>query len=105
MILIRRNWRNIGCRQTLGSQENILPTLRLFLRASIWARMKTIECPTPQQITDMLFSRRQVADRWSTSIETVKRRQKQGLLTPIYLSKRQVRYKLSQIIGIEEAGK
>jgi hypothetical protein len=58
-----------------------------------------------QQITDTLFSRRQVANRWSTSIETVKRRQKQGLLTPIYLSKRQVRYRLSQIIGIEEAAK
>jgi len=65
--------------------------------------MNATIAPTLQQITDTLFSRRQVANRWSTSIETIKRRQKQGLLTPIYLSKRQVRYKLSQIIGIEEA--
>jgi hypothetical protein len=55
-----------------------------------------------QQSSDALFSRRQLADRWATSIETIKRRQKQGVLTPIYLSARQVRYKLSQIVNVEQ---
>ncbi len=67
--------------------------------------MKELQFPTPQQISDTLFSRKQLADRWSTSIETIKRRQKQGVLIPIYLSQRQVRYKLSQIIGVEEAAR
>jgi hypothetical protein len=58
-----------------------------------------------QQITDTLVSRRQLATRWQCSIETTKRRQKQGVLTPIYLSPRQVRYRLSEIIAVEEAAK
>jgi hypothetical protein len=79
--------------------------------------MKAIQTPIPQQIqefqsltseqiqqiTDTLVSRKQLAARWACSIETTKRRQKQGLLRPIYLSKRQLRYRLSQIIAVERA--
>jgi len=52
---------------------------------------------------DVLVSRRATANRWACSVETVKRRQKAGLLRPIYLSKRQLRYRLSQIIAVERA--
>ena len=65
--------------------------------------MKENRHATAEQIREVLVSRRQVANRWSTSIETIKRRQKEGILTPIYLSPRQVRYRLSQIIDVEGA--
>ena len=65
--------------------------------------MKENQHATTEKIHEILVSRRQIADRWSTSVETIKRRQKQGVLTPIYLSARQVRYRLSEIIGVEEA--
>jgi hypothetical protein len=55
------------------------------------------------EVEEALVSRRQVANRWSTSIATVKRRQADGLLHPIYFSRRQVRYRLSEIISIERA--
>jgi hypothetical protein len=54
---------------------------------------------TPEQ----LLSRRAVADRWQTSVETVKRREKAGILTPIRFNQRLLRYKLSDIEALEAA--
>jgi len=55
--------------------------------------------PKPEQ----LLSRRAVADRWQTSVETVKRREKAGLLKAIRFNQRLLRYKLSDVAALETA--
>jgi glutamine synthetase len=50
-----------------------------------------------------LFSRKELATRWNCSIETLKRREKSGILNPTVLG-RLVRYKLEEIEAIESAG-
>jgi hypothetical protein len=52
-------------------------------------------------IPEQLLSRRAVADRWQTSVETVKRREKEGLLKAIRFNERLLRYKLSDIEAFE----
>jgi hypothetical protein len=52
---------------------------------------------------EALLSRKQVASRWSVSLETIKRREAAGLLHPIRFSQRQLRYRLTEIIGVERA--
>jgi hypothetical protein len=54
-------------------------------------------------IPEQLLSRRAVAQRWQTSIETVKRREKEGLLRAMRFNERLLRYKLSEIEAIEAA--
>lgn len=56
------------------------------------------------QLIDRLLSRSDVAHRWAVSVETVKRRQKEGLLHPIYFNRRLIRYSLGEILNIEQAG-
>jgi hypothetical protein len=48
-----------------------------------------------------LISRKQLAARWSTSGETIKRRERAGVLTPVILG-RLVRYRLSDIEKLEQ---
>jgi len=55
--------------------------------------------PKPEQ----LLSRRAVADRWQTSVETIKRREKAGLLKAIRFNQRLLRYRLSDIEALETA--
>ena len=55
--------------------------------------------------TEQLLSRRQLQARWGCSVESVKRRQKAGLLKPIYLSLRMVRYTLQNVEEIEAAAR
>ena len=50
-----------------------------------------------------LLSRKQVAARWSVSLETIKRREAAGLLHPIRFSQRQLRYRLAEIVSVERA--
>ena len=52
---------------------------------------------------EQLLSRSQLKTRWGCCIETIKRRQKAGLLKPIYLSARMVRYSIRNIQEIEMA--
>jgi hypothetical protein len=52
---------------------------------------------------EQLLSRRAVADRWQTSVETVKRREKAGLLKAIRFNERLLRYKLSDVEAFEAA--
>ena len=55
--------------------------------------------------TEQLLSRKAVAERWQTSVETVKRREKAGLLKAIRFNQRLLRYKLSNVVALEaEAG-
>jgi hypothetical protein len=50
-----------------------------------------------------LFSRKDLAVRWNCSIETLKRREKSGILNPTILG-RLVRYRLEEIEAVEAAG-
>jgi predicted site-specific integrase-resolvase len=54
-------------------------------------------------ISEQLLSRRAVANRWQTSVETVKRREKDGLIKVIRFNERLLRYKLSDIKAFEAA--
>lgn len=51
---------------------------------------------------DRQLSRKELAERWSLSIKTLKRREKVGALRPLSLGARTVRYRLSDILAIEE---
>jgi hypothetical protein len=54
---------------------------------------------------EQLLSRKALAQRWSCSTETIKRRTRDGLLHPLRFNARMIRYQLSEIIRIEqEAG-
>lgn len=48
-----------------------------------------------------LLSRRQLARRWSVSIETIKRRERSAVLIPLRLSRRMIRYRLSDVEMVE----
>jgi len=50
-----------------------------------------------------LLSRRQIAVKEGVSVETIKRREKQGLLTPIRFNSRLLRYRLSDVLAYEAA--
>jgi hypothetical protein len=52
--------------------------------------------------TEQLISRKTLAERWSCSTETIKRRTRDGLLHPIRFNARMIRYQLSEIIRIEQ---
>ena len=55
--------------------------------------------------TEQLISRKALAQRWSCSTETIKRRTRDGLLHPIRFNARMIRYQLSEIVRVEqEAG-
>jgi hypothetical protein len=55
----------------------------------------------PQHIQPTMLSRRQLAERWSISRETLKRREKAGILPFLKLG-RDVRYRLADIERIEQ---
>jgi hypothetical protein len=59
--------------------------------------------PIATSIPEQLLSRKAVADRWQTSVETVKRREKAGLLRAIRFNQRLLRYKLSNVEAVEAA--
>jgi hypothetical protein len=50
---------------------------------------------------EQLLSRKAVADRWQTSVETVKRREKAGLLKALRFNQRLLRYRLSDVEALE----
>jgi hypothetical protein len=55
--------------------------------------------------TEQLISRKALAQRWSCSAETIKRRTRDGLLHPLRFNSRLIRYQLSEIVRVEqEAG-
>ena len=61
--------------------------------------------PTNQTIApkdDSQFTRKELAERWKTSIESLKRREKTGLLRALKIG-RTVRYRLSDVLAAEEA--
>jgi len=52
--------------------------------------------------SDRLVSRKELSERWSLSQKTLKRRERAGELRPLTLSANCVRYRLSEILAIEE---
>lgn len=48
------------------------------------------------------LSRKELSERWNLSIKTIKRRERAGILRPLSLGARTVRYRLSEILAIEE---
>ena len=53
---------------------------------------------------ERFLKRSELATRWRCSAETVKRKQRAGLLSPIRLSQRLLLYRLSEIEALESAG-
>jgi hypothetical protein len=49
-----------------------------------------------------LISRRTLCTRWDCSDETLRRRERAGLLHPIHLSNRLVRYRLAEVMAVEK---
>jgi hypothetical protein len=50
---------------------------------------------------ERLLSRGELSTRWSCSRETLKRREREGILRAIRFNQRLLRYKLSDILAIE----
>ena len=50
---------------------------------------------------ERLISRRELAERWGISTESCKRYEQRGILKPVKLAPRLLRYPLSQILEIE----
>jgi len=53
---------------------------------------------------EKFLKRRELAERWRCSTETIKRRQRAGLLHPVRLSQRSLLYKVSEIENLEKDG-
>ena len=53
--------------------------------------------------TEQLLSRGALAQRWECCIETIKRREREGILKSIRFNQRLLRYRLSDIVAIEAA--
>ena len=53
---------------------------------------------------DKLLTRLELARRWKVSIETLKRRERARILRPVRLDGRVIRYRLSDVLRIEEEG-
>jgi predicted site-specific integrase-resolvase len=52
--------------------------------------------------SEQLLSRKALAQRWSCSTETIKRRTREGLLHPVRFNQRMIRYSVSEILRVEQ---
>ena len=57
-----------------------------------------------ETVEESLLTRRELADRWKVSIETIKRRERARVLRPLRLEGRTVRYRMSDVVRIEMEG-
>ncbi len=85
------SWKNTN--SLLRSPINPKPSLVMTEHKS-----KTSSGPVSE-----LISRDQLAKRWSISKETIKRREREGLLNPIRFNQRLLRYRLEDIVAVEQA--
>jgi hypothetical protein len=51
-----------------------------------------------------LISRQRLSSRWELSLESLRRRELAGLLHPVRLGRRTVRYRMSEVLALENAG-
>ncbi|MGK0185689.1 MAG: DNA-binding XRE family transcriptional regulator [Verrucomicrobiales bacterium] len=63
----------------------------------------TKQQPITSRTKPELISRDQLAKRWSVSKETIKRREREGLLSPVRFNQRLIRYRLDDILAIEQS--
>ena len=54
------------------------------------------------QTSEQLVSRKALASRWQCSVETIKRRTREGWLHPVRFNQRMIRYPMSEIIRVEQ---
>lgn len=59
----------------------------------------TKNVPNPED--ERFLSRQQLARRWRVSLETIKRREKEGLIRALRFNQRLLRYRLSDIQEVE----
>ena len=52
--------------------------------------------------TEKFLTRRELAERWRCSGESIKRRQRAGLLHPVYLSSRKILYSIAEVEELEK---
>ena len=57
-----------------------------------------------RNVDDQLLTRLELAQRWKVSIETLKRRERSKILRPVKLKGRIVRYRMTDVLRIEEEG-
>lgn len=65
--------------------------------------MPTSKRQEKEHSEERLLSRGELTARWSCSRETLKRREREGILKPVRFNQRLLRYKLSDIVAIEAA--
>jgi hypothetical protein len=53
---------------------------------------------------DKFLTRIELAKRWKVSIDTLKRRERAKILRPVRLDGRVIRYRLRDVLRIEEVG-
>lgn len=53
---------------------------------------------------ETLLTRAELARRWKVSIQTLKRRERAKILRPVRLDGRVIRYRMSDVLRIEEEG-
>ena len=53
---------------------------------------------------ETLLTRSELAKRWKVSIETLKRRERAKILRPVRLEGRVIRYRMSDVLRIEDEG-
>ena len=63
--------------------------------------MDTISEPSVNSADERLISRQDLSVRWACGLSTLKRLEQRGVLKPIVLGTRIVRYKLSEIVKKE----
>ena len=63
---------------------------------------KRAKIPKRKQRDEDYISRQELSARWDCSLETLKRREKQGILRPVGFSGRMVRYRLSEVLAVEQ---
>jgi hypothetical protein len=57
--------------------------------------------PKKKHKNEDYISRQELCARWGCSLETLKRREKAGILHPAGFSERMVRYRLSEVLAVE----
>ena len=58
----------------------------------------------PIDMEKPLISRKALAERWEVTTDSLKRYEKIGLLSPVKITPRMLRYRLSEVVARESAG-
>jgi hypothetical protein len=84
--------------------RNLKDCFGTYMKHANAIEVSAIRAEKERNLEEAFLSRSQLAERHRTTIETVKRRQAKGLYIAYKLG-RHVRYKLSDVIAFESAGR